>query len=144
MGAGDAQGVGVVAHDGPPGLGPLVDGDSPGHGPGDLRVAVVDGGGADHQVAVPQVVGVVADGHGNAQGAQALYGAAVVHVGALDLEALAQQHLRQGAHGHAADAHQVGPPAGDEVVGDGIGVVYHGGLPFQNRFFRCMGGECGI
>ena len=39
VGAGDAQGVLIVLHDGAPGLGPLIDGDAPGDGPGDLGVA---------------------------------------------------------------------------------------------------------
>ena len=126
VGAGHAQGVGVPLHDGAPGLGPLVHGDAPCHGPGDLRVAVVDGGGADNEIAVPQVLGVVADGHGDAQGAEMADRVALRHVGALDLEAHAPQHFRQGAHGHAADAHQVGPLAGDDVVADGMGIVHHG------------------
>ena len=52
VGAGNAQGIGVFLHQGAPGLRPLVDGDAPGDGTGDLRVAVVDGGGADHKIAV--------------------------------------------------------------------------------------------
>ena len=67
----------------------------------------MDGSGADHQIAVPQVFGVVADGHGDAQGPEVADRVALRHVGALDMEAHAPQHLRQGAHGHAADADQV-------------------------------------
>ena len=126
VGAGHAQRVGIPLHDGAPGLGPLVHGEPAGHGTGDLRVAVVDGGGADHQIAVPQVFGVVADGHGNAQGPEVADRVALRHVGALDLEAHAPQDLCQGAHGYAADAHQVGPLAGDDIVADGMGIVHHG------------------
>ena len=132
VGAGDAQGVFVPAHQGAPGLGPLIDGDAPGDGSGDLRVAVVDGGGADHEVAVPQVFGVVADGHGDAFGPQTLHGVAVRHIGALDQQALAGQHLRQGAHGHAADAYQMGALAGDQKLGNRLGIVHHKkDLPFK-------------
>ena len=52
VGAGNTQGVGVFPHQGTPGLRPLVDGNAPGDGAGDLRVAVMDGGGADHKIAV--------------------------------------------------------------------------------------------
>ena len=44
--------LGVFPHQGTPGLRPLVDGNAPGDGAGDLRVAVMDGGGADHKIAV--------------------------------------------------------------------------------------------
>ena len=44
--SGNTQGVGVFPHQGTPGLRPLVDGNAPGDGAGDLRVAVMDGGGA--------------------------------------------------------------------------------------------------
>ena len=133
VGAGDAQSVGVALHDGAPGLGPLVDGDAPCHGAGDLGIAVVDGGGADHKVAVSQVLRVVADGHGDAQGPQVLHRVALRHVGALDCQAHTPQYLCQGTHGHAADAHQVDPFAGHDIVTDGIGIVHHGnGLPFKN------------
>ena len=125
VGAGDAEGVGVALHDGAPGLGPLIDGDAPGHGPGDLGIAVMDGGGADHEVAVPQILGAVALGDGDAQGLQPLDGGAVAHVGALDLQAHAPQHLRQGAHGDAADADQVDPLAGLEKILNGEGIVHH-------------------
>ena len=133
MGTGHAQRVGIPLHDGTPGLGPLVHGDTPGHGTGDLRVAVVDGSGADHQIAVPQVFGVVADGHGDAQGPEVADRVALRHVGALDMEAHAPQHLRQGAHGHAADAHQMGPLAGDDIVADGMEIVHHEKTPYLKR-----------
>ncbi|CAN3977049.1 Competence protein ComM, partial [Dysosmobacter welbionis] len=133
VGTGHAQRVGIPLHDGTPGLGPLVHGDTPGHGTGDLRVAVVDGSGADHQIAVPQVFGVVADGHGDAQGPEVADRVALRHVGALDMEAHAPQHLRQGAHGHAADAHQMGPLAGDDIVADGMEIVHHEKTPYLKR-----------
>ena len=43
MGARHTEGVGVVPHDGPPGLGPLKDGDAGGQGGGVLGVALLDG-----------------------------------------------------------------------------------------------------
>jgi len=123
VGAGDTQGVAIALHDRAPGLGTLVDGDSPGNRPGDLRVAVVDGGGADDGVAVLQAVGGVADGNGDAHGAQMPDGVAVGHVRALDGDAHALEHLGQGAHGHAADAGQMDALAGVKIcvnVGSGM------------------------
>ena len=112
VGAGHAQGVAVAPHDAAPRLRPLVYGDAPRDGPGDLRVAVVDGGGADHRVAAFQILGGVADGHLNAHGAQVPHRIAVRHVGALHHKAHALQHLGQRAHGHAADTGQMDAPAG--------------------------------
>ena len=116
MGAGDAQGVAVALHDGTPGLGALIDRDAPGHGAGDLGIAVVNGGGTDDRVAVFQVLRRVADGHGDAHRAQVLHRVAVCHVGALHRDAHALQDLGQGAHTHAADARQVDPLAGVDIL----------------------------
>ena len=88
-----------------PGLGPLIDGDTPGYGSGDLWVAVVNGGGPDYQITVSQVLRVVADGHRDSQGPQAPDRIALRHVGTLDPEAHTLEDLRQRAHGYAADAH---------------------------------------
>jgi len=112
VGAGDAQGVAVAPHNAAPGLGPLVHGDTPGDGAGDLGIAVVDGGGADHGVAVFQILGGVADGHLHAQGPQVPDGVAVRHVGALHHKAHALQYLGQRAHGYAADTGQMDALAG--------------------------------
>ncbi|SCJ11209.1 Uncharacterised protein [uncultured Blautia sp.] len=49
------------------------------------------------------------------------------------MEAHAPQHLRQGAHGHAADAHQMGPLAGDDIVADGMEIVHHEKTPYLKR-----------
>ena len=116
VGAGHAQGVAVALHDGAPRLGALVYGDAPRHSAGDLRVVVVNGGGADHRVAVFQVLRRMAYGHGNAHGAQVLHGGAVGHVGALHRDAHALQHLGQRAHGHAADARQMDALAGLDIL----------------------------
>ena len=105
VGARDAQGVLVAPHDGSPGLGPLKDGDARGAGGGDFGVFVVDGGGADHQLRALDVLPPVADGHGDAQGAQVLHRGAVAHVRAGDHHARLVKHLGQGGHGHPADAH---------------------------------------
>ena len=125
VGACYAQGIGIVLHNGAPGLGPLVDRDAPGHSAGNLRIAVVDGGGADHELTVPQVIGIEADGHGDTQGAQVADGITFRHIGALDLEPHAPQDLRQRTHGHAADADQVYAFAGNQVFADGIRIVHH-------------------
>ena len=105
VGAGNAKGIAVALHDGAPGLSPLKDRDAPGDGAGDLRVFIVDGGGTDHQVAAPQIVRAVPDGDMNAHGAQVSNRFTFLHVRALDLQAHALEHLCQGTHGDAADAH---------------------------------------
>ena len=132
VGAGDAQGVLILPHDGPPGLRPLKDRDPQGPGGGDLRVVVVDGGGAHHELRAVDVAGLVAHVDGNAQRAQPGHGGAVGLVTALDQEAHAVEHLRQRAHGHAADARQMDPAARGDVGGD-FGVnMGHGTGSFPN------------
>ena len=51
----------------------------------------------------------VADDHRDAQLSQVEHGGALPLVGAGDLHPCPVEHLRQGRHGHPADAHQVGP-----------------------------------
>ena len=85
----------------------------------------MNSGGADYKITVPEVFGVMPDGHGNLHGTEMADGIALCHVRALDLEAHAVQHLRKRAHGHAADAHQMGPLAGENVVADGTRIVHH-------------------
>ena len=131
MGARHTQRVPVMPHDGAPGLGTLVNGDAPGNGSGDLGIAVVNGGGTDDQVAVPKVFCIMANGHRNAQAPQMLHGGAFCHIGTLNQQSLAPQHLCQGAHGNAADAHQMHAFAGEEIFGNGMRIIHHGNLPFQ-------------
>ena len=116
VGARDAQGVAVMLHDGAPGLGPLKDGDARLPGGGDLGVDVVDGGGADDQLGPRHVLRPVAYGDVDTQGAQMLHCGAVVHIGAGDDHARTVEDFRQRGHGYAADAHQVGPAAGLDVI----------------------------
>ena len=125
VGTGDTQGVGIMLHDGAPGLSTLIDGDATGHRSGDFRVAVVHSGGADHEIAVTQVFGIVADGHGDTKRAEVLDCIALRHVRALDRQPHAPQNLRQGAHGHAADTHQVDTLAGHQIITNGMGIVHH-------------------
>ena len=80
VGTGHAQGVAVALHDAAPRLRPLVYGDAPCDGPGDLRIAVVNGSGADHRIAVFQVFGGVADGHLDPHGAQVPHRVALRHI----------------------------------------------------------------
>ena len=56
-------------------------------------------------VRTEDVLPPVADGHGDAQGAQVLHRGAVAHVRAGDHHARLVKHLGQGGHGHPADAH---------------------------------------
>ena len=116
MGAGDADGVLILPHDGSPGLRPLENGDAPGPGGGDLRVIIVDGGSTDHELRPFDVAGLVAHMDGDAQGAQMVHRGAAGLVAALDGEAHAVKHLRQGAHGHAADTRQVDPASGGDIT----------------------------
>ena len=127
----------VLPHDGPPGLGPLEDGDAPGAGGGDLRVVVVDGGGADDKLRPLDVLGVVANVDGDAQLPQLLHHGAVRLVAALDGKAHAVEHLRQGAHGYAADARQVDPAAGGDVWLNLSLRMGHGAGSFPNGKARC-------
>ena len=85
----------------------------------------MDGGGADYQIAVAQILCVVADGYGDAQGAQVLDRGAVVHVGALDDQAHAPQDFCQRTHGHAADANQMDPLTRDQKRFNRGGTVHH-------------------
>ena len=142
--AGDAQGVLVPPHQRAPCLRPLIDGDAAGDSAGNFRVSIVNGGGADHKIAVPQIFGVVADGHRDALGPQMLHGVAVGHVGTLHQQAFPCQHLRQRTHGHAADAHQMGALAGNQKFRNGLGIVHHiKDLPFRKRR-RCETAENGV
>ena len=125
VGAGDAQGVAVRLHDGAPALGPLIDRDPPGNGPGDLGIAVVNGSGADHQIAVLQILGAVADGHGDPRAAQMLHRVAVGHIGALYRQPHALEHLRQRAHGHAADTCHMDTDAGTQKMPDILSGMCH-------------------
>ena len=116
VGARHAQGVLIVAHNGAPGLSPLKDRDTGGPGGGDLRVVVVDGGGADDAVRPPDALRQVADDHGDAQGTQMLHRLAVMEVRAGDVHPRAVEYLGQRGHGDAADAHQMGVLAGADIV----------------------------
>ena len=87
MGAGDADGVAIVHHDGAPRLCPLKDRDAGGAGGLDLRVVVVDGSGADDQVGTLDVFGKMADGHVEALLQQVLYVGVLVGVRAGDDQA---------------------------------------------------------
>ena len=112
VGAGNAQGVAVVLGDGAPGLGPLKDRDAQRMGPDDLRVIVMDGGSAHHELNFPgDIFRLVADGHRDALLRQAHDVLVPVHVRAADCNAHAPKHVRQGGHGNTADADQVASSA---------------------------------
>ena len=120
------QGVLVVAHDGAPGLRPLKDRDAGGAGGGNFRVVVVDSGGADDAPRPLDTLAPVADDHGDSQGAQMLHRLAVVHIRTSDCHPRSVEHLGQGGHGHAADAHQMGVGAGPDISMD---VRFHSDTP---------------
>ena len=118
MSARDAQRVLVAAHDGAPGLGAFKDRDPPAARLGDLGIVVVYGGGADNEVHVAHVGRCVADGYLDAQGAQMLHGGALTHIRSGDAHTHTGENLGQRRHGDAADAHQMCPPTGDNIVVD--------------------------
>ena len=105
--------------------------------PGDLGVVVVDGGGADDEIAFAEIVRRVADGHGNAERTQMLHRRAVRHVAALHTEAHARKHLGKRTHGNAADADKMRAFAGNEIREDVL-LSVHSKIPFrvpQHRIF---------
>ena len=112
MGAGEADGVFISGHNIAPGLSTLKHGDIPRNGSGNFGVFIVDCGGTDDAVGTLNVLGLVADGNGDAGLLQMVGGLALMHIGAGDMNAHAMEHHAQGAHGHAADADQVHMLAG--------------------------------
>ena len=126
VGAGDAQGILIPPHNGSPGLGPLEHRNAQGMGRSDLRVIIVDSGGADHQVLALHTLPPVADDHGDAQGTEMVYRRVLFHIRAGDDQAFSVEHFCQGGHGHSANPHQMRPFPGYNVIMDSI--VCHCGL----------------
>ena len=137
MGARHTQCVLVVAHDGPPGLRPLKDRDAGGAGGGDLRVVVVDGCGADDAPRPLDALPPVADDNGNSQTAQMLHRLAVIHIRTGNLHPGPMEHLGQGGHGHAADAHQMGVGPGADIC---VNIRLHADTPhyFTKSHFNLL------
>ena len=118
VGTGDAKGVGIAAHDGSQCLRPLIDRNPPSHRAGNLRVVVMDGGGTDHEIAIPQIFRAMPNIHMDSQGLQMLHRIALMDIGPMDHKAHSLQDFGQRAHGHAADSHQMDPLAGNHVSAD--------------------------
>ena len=142
MGAGNAHSVFILLHHGPPGLRPLKDRDALLTGRGDLRVVVPDSGGADDELRPLNGPGAVAHRHGDAQGAQMLHTLALAHVAALDQHAHAVEHLRQGGHGHAADAGEMDTPARGDIVLNFRINMGHGKNPSRSKIEFDFYTEC--
>ena len=87
VGAGDADGVAVVHHDGAPRLCPLKDRNTGSTGGLDLRIVVMDGSSADDQICPLDILGKVADGHMEPLFQQVFYVGAFVGVRAGDDQA---------------------------------------------------------
>ena len=138
VGAGDAHGVFVVLHNGAPGLRPLKYRHPLAAGRGDLRVVVVDGGGADEELSPCDVLGGMAHGDRDAQGTQMLHRGAVGHVAALDRKSHAVEHLRQRAHGDASNAGEMDPAAGRHILLDLGFNMGHGKRSFPNGESRYL------
>ena len=73
----------------------------------ELDIAGLDGGGIDHRMRVLEIVGAVADGNGDAHGAQALDIGAFGNVRALHLVAEIVHDLGDAAHADAANADEM-------------------------------------
>ena len=58
------------------------------------------------------------DDHGDSQGAEMLHRLAVVHIRTGDCHPRSVEHLSQGGHGHAADAHQMSMGTGADICMD--------------------------
>ena len=102
--AGNAQCVRVAAHQRAPRLRPLKDRDAAAVRLVHLRVVVVYGGRADHELnIIRDVGGTVTDVDRNTALTQRERIVALAHVRATDVQPGAVQHLRQRRHGHAAD-----------------------------------------
>ena len=107
VGAGNADGVFVFAHNQPPGLGALKDRNAHGAGSGDLGIVVVGCCGADDAVGTLNIFGAVADMDLNALGDELIGGNRGIHVRTGDDHAHAPQHKTQGPHGNAADTNEM-------------------------------------
>ena len=104
MGTGHAKGVVVALHQKAPGLGPFQNGKAPAMGLFNFRVGIGNGGGADDQSGIPQLLGAVADVNGDILAAEHGHGGGVIPVAALDGGAHLLKKAGQGPHGDAADA----------------------------------------
>ena len=140
VGAGNAQGVGVVTHNGAPCLRPLEHGDAGGPGGGNFGIVVVDGGGADHALGALYTFRLMSDDHMDAHRAQASHRAAFLHIRAGDGQPGAAEHFGQRGHGYAADAHQMGTAAGTQIFVDVVS-GHSNGTSFDPEFRRmgCAG-----
>ena len=86
-------------------------------GPDDLRVVIVDGGSAHHELnLLRNRFGLVPDGHRDTLFHQALHVFVLIHVRTADGDSHPLQHFRQGRHGNTADPDQVAPPARREKI----------------------------
>ena len=115
--AGNAQCVRVAAHQCAPRLRPLKDRDAAAVRLVHLRVVVVYGGRADHELnIIRDVGGTVTDVDRNTALTQRERIVALAHVRAADVQPGAVQHLRQRRHGHAADTDQQPGFPGNQII----------------------------
>ena len=134
VGAGNADGVFIGLHDLAPGLGPLKHGNARGPGRGDFRIVVVGGGGADQAVRPRDIPGAVADVHMDAVGDQFVCRYRGAHIRTGNGHSHALQHKAQGAHGNAADAHQMHMAALVQEGGN-ILIFVHVSIPRTKKKF---------
>ena len=104
MGAGNADGVVVPAHQQPPRLPALDNGQAEGARGDDFRVLVKDGGGADDGGGAAHVLFPLAYHDAGAQAFQPVGVNGALAVRALHAGAHMQQKLGERPHGHPADA----------------------------------------
>jgi hypothetical protein len=136
--AGNTDGILVMAHDSAPSLCTFVDGDATGNGTGNFGVAVADSGGANYNVALTQILGIVADCNLNAQLTQMQNRFAFGHIGTLNFHAHPAQNFCQRAHGNAADTNQMDFLSGNQIIVNRTGVVHHKKDILSNAF--CVAG----
>ena len=115
--AGNTQRIRVAAHERAPCLRPLKDRDAAAVRLVHLRIVVMNGGRADHELdIIRNVGGAVADVDRNAALAQRERIVALAHVRAADVQPRIMQHLCQRRHGHAADTDQQPGFPGNQII----------------------------
>ena len=122
---GHADGVVIIAHDAAPGLGALEHRDTGSVGGHDLGVIIMYGSGADHAAGTLDIFSKMAETDGNTLGDQFVGrgGGAAVRAG--DDHAHFLQYQAQGAHGNAANAHQMYLFPGLQILPDDLVTIIH-------------------
>ena len=116
VGAGKTDGIAIRPHDNAPGLGPLKDGNARRPGRRNLRIVVMHRRRADNALGPADILRPVADENGDTAFDEIVRHDGRVHIRAGDLETHMPQHQPQRPHGNAADADQMHPGPGGEIL----------------------------